>query len=302
MRVLVTGRAIVKQPDRCTGQQLCQGFLQAGHEAVFYGNFHGYPNRWLGIKEATTEDFDLVVATEINDGQPQLELNFMHLKDVPIVYWDFDVSYNPEFAYQRAKFYKPNLLLVGNKYYVEEFAKRLEKPAYHLPYACSPQIHRRLDNIKREYLIGFVGSLTPERQRLIDVCKQAVYNSASVFAGEGYLGEDLITKTNQMSIMFHRNQDACRGLIPGRPWETTGCGTTLMMDRISYEDFCDFLPKCHHEDLLVYDNETDIRGLLSNWERKRATLDIMGEALMNYVHREHSYKRRAEQIIEWYKR
>jgi hypothetical protein len=74
-----------------------------------------------------------------------------------------------------------------------------------------------------------------------------------------------------------------------------------MMDRTSYEDFIEFLPVHLHDYLLVYDNDVDIRRLISQWTEKRATLDLHGEALMNYVHQNHSYKNRAESIIEWVK-
>jgi hypothetical protein len=303
MKVLVTGRAIPKQPDRCTGQQLVEGFKQAGHEAYFYGCFYGDPMNFLGAEECQSVDnWDLVVYTEMNDGMsgygPLFE--YHKLREVPRLHWDFDVSYHPQISIDRVRAIEFDGYLVGNKYFLgDEGFGRLRKPVLHLPYACSPQIHRRLDDVKREYLIGFVGSLTDERKRLIEVCKETVSNSADVFAGEGFIGEDLITKTNEMSIMFHSNQDACKGLVPGRPWETTGCGTTLMMDRTSYEDFCDFLPEHLYEDILVYDNETDIRQLLSSWQNKRATLEMMGDSLRTYVHQNHTYKHRAEQIIEW---
>ena len=104
MRILVTGRAIPSQPDRCTGQQLAEGFRQAGHECVFYGCFYGEPNNFLGVKEVQGTDFDLVVVTEMNDGMWGYEslFNYYKLKDVPRLYWDFDVSYHPDVSFARA--------------------------------------------------------------------------------------------------------------------------------------------------------------------------------------------------------
>ena len=88
MKVLVTGRCIPAQPDRCTSQQLTEGFLQAGHEAVFYGNFHGESHRYLGADEAASNEFDLLVIGEMNDGYPGYPLNTLNLKGTPRLYWD----------------------------------------------------------------------------------------------------------------------------------------------------------------------------------------------------------------------
>ena len=305
MKVLVTGRAIPQQPDRCTGQQLAQGFREAGHECVFYGCFYGQPYRFLGAKEAQGEDFDLVVVTEMNDGMPGYEslFNYFRLKDVPRVYWDFDVSYHPQVSYARAGAIEYDGYLVGNRYFLgeEEFG-RFGKPVLHLPYACSPTIHRRKPDIRRNYVLGFIGSLTDERKRLIEIATKTAYNTALIHHADGVFGDALVDTTNSYRVMFHNNQDACKGLVPGRPWETTACGTTLLMDRTSYEDFIQFLPEDLHDYLYVYDNDTDIRSFVSRqtgWEATHAILDLESEQLMNYVHRNHSYKNRAERIVEW---
>jgi hypothetical protein len=307
MKVLVTGRAILTQPDRCTGQQLAAGFQQAGHECVFYGNFYGKPFQWLGVEEATTEEFDLVVVTEMNDGYPGYEGLFDHLslKGVPRLYWDFDISYHPEVSYGWATKVDYDGYLVGNKYYCGKDAfGRFGKPVLHLPYACSPQIHRKMEGVEKSYHLGFIGSMTEERKRLIELAKNGASRRGSIHSAEGVFGDDLIRQTNQYYVMFHNNQDACKGLVPGRPWETAGCGTTLLMDRTSYEDFIEFLPATLHEDVFVYDNDTDILAWLSchaTWGQNGVMLDIAGDALMNYVHANHSYKNRAERIVEWIK-
>jgi len=307
MRVLVTGRAIPTQPDRCTGQQLAVGFQQAGHECVFYGQFYNEPYRFLGAKEAQEMDFDLVVVTEMNDGMPGYESLFNHhkLKNVPRLYWDFDVSYHPDVSYGWATRINYDGYLVGNKHYVglDAFG-RFGKPTLHLPYACSPQIHRRIEGVEKSYILGFIGSMTEERKRLIELAKSGVGRVGCIHAAEGVYGDDLVRQTNQYYVMFHNNQDACKGLVPGRPWEATGCGAALLMDRSSYQDFVEFLPSNLHDNIFVYNNDTDILAWLQEyamWGKKEASLDIAGDMLMRYMHANHSYKNRAEAIIEWTK-
>jgi len=293
MKVLVTGRCIPTQPDRCTGQQLAEGFRQAGHECVFYGCFYGEPNNFLGVKGVQGADFDLVVVTEMNDGMWGYEslFNYYRLKDVPRLYWDFDVSYHPDVSFARAGKIAYDGYLVGNRFFVDDFARRFGKPSLLLPYACSPTIHRRKPEILKTDILGFVGSMTPEREQLLQ----------SVRCVQGVFGEALINATNQLYTMVHINQDACKGLVPGRPLESTGCGTTLLMDRSSYEDFVEFLPQELHECIFVFDGADDIQKWMFEWSEKLPTLEGYGERIQQYMYQHHTYRNRAESIIAFAK-
>lgn len=297
-RILVTGRAIPQQPDRCTGQQLVQGFKEAGHEAYFYGCFYGQPMNFLGAKDCQTiNKWDLVVATEMNDGMPGYEMLYEYhkIKDVPKVYWDFDISYNEAYGWQRAGAYKYDGYLVGNKYYVEKFAEKFKKPALHLPYACSPVIHRRKPEIYKNFTVGFVGSVTPEREKLLERVK----------CFQGVFGEALIDTTNQIHTMIHINQNACKGLVPGRPWETAGCGTNLLMDRASYDDFKEFVPDELNDAVKVFDSLDQLDAILKELEFcSPEQIKLMAESgikLMEFMHANHAYKNRAEIILKWTK-
>ena len=296
MKILVTGRAIPTQPDRCTGQQLAEGFRQAGHECVFYGCFYGEPTNFLGVKEVQGTDFDLVVVTEMNDGMWGYEslFNYYRLKDVPRLYWDFDVSYHPDVSFGRAGKIAYDGYLVGNRLFVKEFADRMGKPSLFLPYACSPQIHRRKPEIDKQDLVGFIGSMTPERKAML----------GEVNCIQGVFGEDLIDATNKLHTMVHVNQDACKGLVPGRPWETAGCGTTLLMDQASYEDFALLVADALDSSSVVpFNTAEDIKAFQDhynsgNW---RKHLEESGRLLMEYMHKNHTYKNRAESIVTWVK-
>lgn len=297
-RILVTGRAIPQQPDRCTGQQLVQGFKEAGHDAYFYGCFYGQPMNFLGAKDCQTVDkWDLIVATEMNDGMPGYEplYQYFKLKDVPKIYWDFDISYNEPSAWQRAGAHPYDGYLVGNKFYVEKFAEKFRKPALHLAYACSPTIHRRKPGVYKNFIVGFVGSITPERQRLLEKVK----------CFQGVFGEALIDATNQIHTMIHINQHACKGLVPGRPWETAGCGTNLLMDRASYDDFKEFVPDELNDAVRAFDSLEQLDALLKDLEFcSPEQLRAMAESstkLMEYMHKNHAYKNRAEAILTWAK-
>ncbi len=295
MKILVTGRAIPQQPDRCTGQQLVYGFKEAGHEAYFFGCFYGQPANFIGSKECQSMDkWDLVVNTEMNDGMPGYEplFEYYKLKDVPKIYWDFDISYNEPFAWQRAGSLRYDGYLVGNKLYVEKFAEKFRKPALHLPYACSPIIHKRVDGVLRNHVVGFVGNMTPERQALLQ----------NVHCVNGVFGDALIRATNELYTMVHVNQNACKGLVPGRPWETAGCGVNLLMDRASYEDFKEFLaPELDGTAVVPFDNLEEIQKYIKYNQDNLAQLDASGKMLMEHVHTNHSYKHRAEAILKWAK-
>lgn len=299
MRILVTGRAIPQQPDRCTGQQLVQGFKEAGHEAYFYGCFYGQPMNFLGAKECQEiSEWDLVVATEMNDGMPGYEMLYQYhkLKDTPKIYWDFDISYNEAYGWQRAGAHRYDGYLVGNRLYVEAFAKKFGKPSLHLPYACSPTIHRRKPEIQKKPGVGFIGTLTPEREKLFAELKDKI----DIHIVHGVFGEALIDATNELHTMLHVNQNACKGLVPGRPWETAGCGTCLLMDSASYEDFKEFVPESLRGGAVAgFDNVDQIRA--STVGRSIGDRTRQGEELMQYMHANHSYRNRAETILEWAK-
>jgi hypothetical protein len=304
MKILVLGRAIPSQPDRCTGQQLTYGFIETGHDCVFYGNYYGSYTSFLGYKELQSyRAFDLVIETEMNDGEPKFTQlrQYFKLQNIPWLLWDFDVSYQPErnIAYAGSQTFAG--YLVGNKNYVHKFADKFKKPTLHLPYACSPIIHRKMPDVKKEFLIGFVGSLTEERKKTLEVMRGFANIGTEVFAGEGIFGDALIKATNRLRVMFHQNQQACAGLVPGRPWETTGCGTTLLMDRLSYNDFVDFLPQELHNNLYAFDDEKAIMRWFTEFQDKPIELEMNGEALQKFMHQNHSYKNRAESIITFLK-
>lgn len=299
MKILVTGRAIPNQPDRSTGQQLVRGFEEAGHEATFYGCFYGQPHNFLGFKELQeSSGYDLVIFTEMNDGMSgyQTLLQYHKLKDTPKLYWDFDVSYHRNVSIQRARSYNPDGYLIGNKYFFgPDGFGALNKPMLHLPYACSPTIHRRKPEVYKNSTVGFIGSITPERKPLLE----------SVRCISGVFGEDLINATNELYVMVHINQDACAGLVPGRPWETAGCGTCLLMDRASYDDFMDFIPEDVADAVMCFESQEDFHRIIKEWEfcssEQLLNLRKRGEKLMKHVHENHSYKNRAQEIIEWSK-
>lgn len=295
MRILILGRAIPTQPDRCTGQQLVQGFIEAGHDAVFYGNFYGNRALFLGYKELQSyPSFDLVIETEMNDGEPKYTQlrQYFKLQNIPWLLWDFDVSYQPEHNLAYAGSHPYDGYLVANKLWVEKFATKFNRPVLHLPYACSPTIHRRKPEIIKQFITGFVGNMTSERQALM----------GSVRCVNGVFGEALINETNQLYTMVHINQNACKGLVPGRPWETAGCGTNLLMDRASYEDFREFIPEyLDGSAVCPFDNLEEIQKYIRDNHDRFESLNRSGRLLMEYVHRQHSYKNRAETILQWAK-
>jgi hypothetical protein len=295
-RVLVTGRAIPHQPDRCTGQQLVQGLKEAGHDAHFFGCFYLQPMNFLGAKECQSLDnWDLVISTEMNDGMPGYETLFKYYKfqNVPKIYWDFDISYNEQYAWHRAGAYQYDGYLVANKFYVDKFASRFNKPSVHMPYACSPVIHRRKPEIQKTDRIGFIGSITAEREFLKDLVK----------CQTGIFADDMVNATNALYVMIHINQVACRGMVPCRPWETTGCGTSLLMDIDSYDDFKDFIPSETNGAVRVFESLDHLQEIIKQVNSlDKQSLDSLAtasEQLMSYMHQNHTYKNRAESIIDW---
>lgn len=296
-KVLILGRVIPHQDNNCTGQQLCDGFKQAGYDAHFYGWYHDNTHRIVGREHIDqAKSFDLVVYTEMNDGMPQYNI-LLDQFDCPKLYWDFDCSYNFDFALRRARMYDFDGYLVGNYKYLEAWRYQFKnKPIIHLPYAFSRHRHHPDMTVSKTHLLGFVGSMTPEREKLLDGLE------CDIDIANGIYAEDLVNRTNQHYAVLHQNQVMCEGLVPMRPWETMGCGSCLLMDETSYEDFTRYILEHNAQRAIFkFSNKDDIIAWVDTFNSEEGKLDLIsrGLDLSKYGFRHHSYASRAKSIIDW---
>lgn len=300
MKILITGRVIPHQDKNSTGQQLCDGFRQAGYDVYFYGSYHDGTGRILGQDIiADPDSFDLVIYTEMNDGMPQYDL-LLNKFQCSKLYWDFDCSYNFPFALHRARMHNFDAYLVANYKYLDAWRYQFNnKPVLHLPYAFSAETHIELPDVKKQYLLGFVGTITHERKALFDKLECEVDIATGLYA------EDLVTRTNTHYTVLHRNQDLCEGLVPMRPWETMGCGSCLLMDEVAYDDFIRYIhdPDAR-EGIFMYRNEEDIITWVNRYNNSQIGMEILeacGKRLAEYGRIKHTYRSRAESIVTWSK-
>ena len=292
INVLVTGRAIPNRIGYSTAEQLVEGFKQAGHNAFFYGNFYQQHYNWLGVKDLQSIDkIDLWIYTEMNDGDPQYGqlFNYFKLKNTPTLYQDYDVSYQPERNLAFAKSLPFASYLVANRLFFDKFAE-LGKPILFSPYGFSPHIHRILPEVAKEHMFGFIGSITPERQELINQLESL---GEKVYVTQAF-GEDLIRETNKIHIMLHRQQGGCKGLMPGRPTETMGAGTMILTHNDDMEDIRVALPLVP---FLSYGSEEDLKSIIKM--TKEGVIPSIARSAHMLVNKYHTYKVRAESIVKF---
>lgn len=289
MNIIVAYRGIPHAPGRETGAGLARAFRRLGHSVYEYGNYYRTSRR-LTSNHAPANP-DLLVYCECNDDDPQYyELRSM--RTTHKVYWDFDISTHPMrtllFMWRMGfdQVYYANLLY-------EKTFKSLYPHSQLLPYAIDDEFHRKMPEVEKSIDVGLVGSPYPARVTLISTLAHAGINAQLL---NGFYGGDLVRLINSLKIHLNYNTTKTRGLLVGRVWETTGCGTALLTQR---EDFIDmFFEDNRH--VAMYSNPEECifrcRQLLTDKDlREKIALDGM-----LLVHQQHTYLCRAKAILDAY--
>lgn len=287
MNILVSYRGIPHARGRETGASVARAFRQLGHSVYEYGNYYRSPERLGSDKPPST--IDLLAYCECNDSDPQ----YTELKNLDAgckVYWDFDVHTHPAATLLFILRMGFDFVFFANKLYESSFRKLCAR-SYFLPYAIDDQVHRRIPDVERTVDVGLCGSPYPSRLALIQALKDASID-ARLF--HGVYGEDMIRLINSFKIHLNYNPQWGRGILNGRVWETTGCGTLLLTQQ---EDFIDLFFK-DEEHLVLYRDMEDClrkaRELLGDDARR----EQIAQRGYEHAHRNHTYVSRAQTILQ----
>jgi hypothetical protein len=287
MNIVVAYRGISHAPGRETGAALARAFRRLGHPVYEYGNYYQTPCR---INESKIPfEPELLVYCECNDDDPQ----YKELKSLRVqhrIYWDFDISTHPVRTLLFIWRMNFNLIFYANKLYEASF-KRICPHSYFLPYAIDDEFHRKIPATQKTIDIGLIGSPYPARIALIETLNRAGLK-AQLF--NGVYGEDMVRLVNGFKIQLNYNTSKTRGLLVGRVWETTGCGTLLLTQ---HEDFIELFFENDKQVVMycdIVDCITKARELLAD-DKKREMIAQNGFML---VHKNHTYLNRAKSIID----
>ena len=205
----------------------------------------------------------------------------------PTVLWYQDDIFATEhgrrdIAYNGAAF---DLVYSFDKCALDEYRTYGIEDVRWLPLAMSPAVHRKL-YLPKKYDVSFVGTLFPNRKRLIERLQKRF----DVFVAQAYM-DDMVQIFNQSKIVLNLGVGPTG--IQSRVFETLGCGAFLLTNEIP-EDSRLFEDRKH----LVYFNEENIEDLIAYYlEREDEREEI---ALNGYLeaHAKHTYDRRVHRMVE----
>lgn len=179
-------------------------------------------------------------------------------------------------------------VLVAQKNFMHLFK---ERPCHWLPYACDPEIHRKID-APEIYDIVFIGNtnpaIYPERVRLLECLGKHLH--VNVF--NNVYGEQVPMIYSQSKIVFNKSSD---GELNLRVFDVLCSGAFLLTDKIGNGLPDIFEDKKH---LVMYDNAADLKEkaayyLSHDSERKKIAM-----AGWNEVRAKHTFYHRAQAIMK----
>ena len=296
-KVLISYRGIPQSPGWATGDLVADAFRRNGHEVDTYGNFYkqGPSSRIPGsltIEEVRRKQFDLALYMEMNDDDSQ----YLELKYIPAkvrAYWDFDVSYHPDFTASVCNYLKFDHIFCANpdfRSFFEKFAPR----ASILPYGfcCMKHTPNAFKSFReRKYQFAIIGSPWKERKEIVTALKDEGMDAHLI---TGVFREEYIQTLADTKVSINYNVQAGAGLLVMRVWEslaTHSCLITNAGDHISR-----FLTV--GDDCLVYN---DIPGLVELCKKINKEPDIARRmARQGYItgQKNHSYDSRITEILE----
>jgi len=185
-----------------------------------------------------------------------------------------------------------------HEFYYKLGAKRVVT----LPWACDPELHRRLE-VPKKYPISFIGTFYPARYLLLKELREFkekihifgnhwVIKPAQVFPP--VYGEDYVKVINQsvINLNIHHPKDIEADAPNMRVFEITGCGGLL---------FTEEMPSINKYFSDEVENFSDVRELkekIKYYLENNSEIEEIGERAMLKSHKEHTYFIRAKKLVE----
>lgn len=223
LEILVAYRGIPHARGWATGASLARAFRRLGHNVYEYGNYYQTQEPVSAVQ--VPDRADLLVYCECNDLDPQYtELGNY---DAPWkVYWDFDVDTHPTRTLRFVEKIGFTHIFFGNIYYEDVFRSVCDWVRF-LPLAFDDEHHRPLQHVPKKIDIGLCGSPYKDRLALIQRLRKAGLNAVLI---QDRYAQDYVRALNGFRISLNLGVGGGRGLMPGRVWESIGCGTLLLAE------------------------------------------------------------------------
>jgi spore maturation protein CgeB len=295
-KVLISYRGIPQSPGWATGDLVVDAFKRNGHEVYTYGHYYrrgvkALLPHGLTIDQVRRDQFDLALYMEMNDGDSQYtELKYINARIR--AYWDFDVSYHPQFTASVCKYLNFDHIFYANPDY-RRFFSNLAPRISLLPYGfCSlKHVPNILKSIKeRKYKFAIIGSPWKERK---DIIKALNNEGIDAHLITDMYREDYIQALNDTQVSINYNVDKGRGLLVMRIWESLATHCCLITNSEDYiEQF--FSP----DEVLTYESTASLIEICKELRNNPDTVERI--ARQGYIagQRYHTYDARINTILK----
>lgn len=249
-----------------------------GHNTVVWGlNYDNFSVPFEDL-EKNSDVIILLENYEINGWIPDLTKSTKFK-----VFWSIDSHCVPEQHINTCNKHKIQLVLCAIEHH-QQYFKRQQTVWF--PNAYPDDLIDFMPEIQKKYNIGFCGSYL-NRKNWIDLIKTKFVIKEDIFV----LGENMVKAINSYKIHFNRNLSDD---INFRTFETLGCKTLLLTNYTpSLEKLFDL-----DKHLIVYKSEFDLLDKIDYYIKNSKELYEISENGYDHVKSNHSYSKRAEQLID----
>ncbi len=158
-----------------------------------------------------------------------------------------------------------------------------------LPLACDPGVHRKHDDLAKQFDIAFVGNIFPgPRADLLTLIQRRYKNT---FAGQAYF-DDMARTYSAARIAFNRS---IRNDVNMRVFEAVGCGSLLMTNDLSDNGLDELFRDGAH--LATYRDGGDLLDKLGFYLEREALRERIAAAGRAEAIAKHTYAHRMETIL-----
>lgn len=160
------------------------------------------------------------------------------------------------------------------------------------------EVHRRLPNIEKQYLVGFYGYPSPRRVEFIKWLKQHDIEVEWRQPGDGCWGEGLIEFIHQCHYILNLHFSSTIN-TECRLYEALGCGVPVISEPISMPELFAYAKECGG---IQYFHSPDEWLEIMRCARSMANsasdkLSAIGQRCMQWIHAHASYRQRCQQLL-----
>ncbi len=205
----------------------------------------------------------------------------------PSVFWAIDTHL--DFDRCREKAPRFDLVFAAQRDGVDLLRGIGVRSASWLPLACDPGVHRKHDDVAKQYDVAFVGNVFPgPRAELLGIIQRRYRNS---FVGQRYF-EEMACAYSAARIVFNRS---IRNDVNMRVFEGVACGSLLMTNDLSENGLAELFRD--GVQLATFRDGDDLVDKLAFYLEREALRERIAAAGLAETIAKHTYAHRMETIL-----